>query len=130
VIDATAQRLGAEQFVSLTTFRRTGEPVSSPMWVAQDGDALVITTPAQTPKVTRLRRDPRVELRPCTRFGAVDADAPAWTGTGEVLDSPADVRGAHAALRAKYGLTFRVLTLVERINRKHRGRVILRLTPA
>jgi uncharacterized protein len=130
VIDAAAVRLGDEQFVSLTTFRRSGEPVSSPMWVARDGDALLITTPSGTPKVKRVRRDPRVQLRPSTRFGDVEPGAEVWTGTAEVLDAAPDVRAAHAVLRAKYGLVFRVLTLVERLERSHRTRVILRLTAA
>ena len=60
--------LAGEQFVSLTTFRRDGTPVPTPVWIAQDGDApLVVTTPAGTGKVKRLRHDPRVELRTCNR---------------------------------------------------------------
>ena len=34
--------LGSEAFVSLTTFRRTGIGVSTPVWIARDGDALVV----------------------------------------------------------------------------------------
>jgi PPOX class probable F420-dependent enzyme len=98
------------------------------VWVARDGDALVVTTPAGTGKVTRLRRDPRVQLRPCSRLGAVEPGAETWSGTAEVLDSDAAVRGAHAALRAKYGLLFSVLTRVERLRRSHRARVIVRIT--
>lgn len=33
--------LGDERFVSLTTFRRTGERVSTPVWIARDQDTLV-----------------------------------------------------------------------------------------
>jgi hypothetical protein len=56
--------LAGEQFVSVTTFRRDGTPVPTPVWIAQDGDALVVTTPAGTGKVKRLRHDPRVEPAP------------------------------------------------------------------
>ena len=45
--------LGREKFVSLTTFRRSGDAVSTPVWIAQDGDALVVTTTEQTGKVKR-----------------------------------------------------------------------------
>jgi len=33
------------RFVSLTTFRRSGEPVSTPVWVGRDGGSLVVLTP-------------------------------------------------------------------------------------
>ncbi|HSK58696.1 MAG TPA: pyridoxamine 5'-phosphate oxidase family protein [Actinomycetospora sp.] len=54
--------LGDESFVSLTTSRRTGDAVATPVWVARDDAAdgtLVVTTPASSGKVERLRRDPR-----------------------------------------------------------------------
>ena len=59
------------RFVSLTTFRRSGTPVATPVWIARDGDALVVTTIVDSGKVKRARRDPRVELQPCTRRGTV-----------------------------------------------------------
>lgn len=64
--------LGDEQFVSLTTFRRSGEPVSAPVWIGRDGDALIVTTPEASGKVKRLRNNPRVELCPCSRMGHVE----------------------------------------------------------
>ena len=67
--------LGDERFVSLTTFRRTGEPVSTPVWVVRDGDELLVTTPDDSGKVKRLRHTARVELRPCSRSGSVPDDA-------------------------------------------------------
>ena len=52
--------LGGVSFVSLTTFRRNGAPVSTPVWVAADGDDLVVLTPTASGKVRRLRNDARV----------------------------------------------------------------------
>jgi len=75
--DTALAALGDERFVSLTTFRRSGEAVSTPVWVGRDGDALVVTTPRDSGKVKRLRSDDRVELRPCSRSGRVaDGVAP------------------------------------------------------
>ena len=117
--------LAGEQFVSLTTFRRDGTPVPTPVWIAQDGDALVVTTPAGTGKVKRLRHDPRVELRPCNRRGTVPDGAVATSGVAEVLaPQPRHL----AALRRKYGVQYRIGTVVERLVRGRRERVILRIT--
>ncbi len=38
--------LADEQYVLLTTTRRSGDRVPTPVWVARDGDALVVTTGA------------------------------------------------------------------------------------
>ena len=78
---ALADLLGDERFVSLTTFRRSGERVSTPVWVGRDGDALVVTTPQASGKVKRIRNNPRVELCSCSRMGRVKDGAepsPGW----------------------------------------------------
>jgi predicted pyridoxine 5'-phosphate oxidase superfamily flavin-nucleotide-binding protein len=79
--DPAFAALGDEEFVSLSTFRRSGVRVSSPMWVARDADALVMFTPQASGKVKRLRNDPCVELRPCGRFGRVE-DGVSFEETG------------------------------------------------
>ena len=52
--DSAFAALGNEQFLSLTTFRRSGERVSTPMWVARDGDALIMFTPQASGKTASL----------------------------------------------------------------------------
>lgn len=127
-IPAPLARLVDEQFVSLTTFRRSGEPVHTPVWIARDGDALVVTTPAASGKVKRLRRDPRVELRPCTRSGKVAEGVTPVPAVAVVEDTSA---AATAALQRKYGFQYRLISLVERlVARRGRDRVILRITAA
>lgn len=125
---STLAEMADQQFVSLTTFRRTGAPVAAPVWIARDGDALVVTTVADSGKVKRLRNDPRVELRPCSRRGRVADGAPVAAGVAEVV---APSERATAALRGKYGLQYRLITGVERlVARGKRERVILRITEA
>ena len=130
--------LGGQSFVSLTTFRRSGEGVATPVWLAPSGGDLVVTTMAETGKVKRLRRDPRVTLRPCDRRGTVPADAPTVSGTAVVIDDPAEVTRLRRALQDKYGLQFRafgvvqaVVGLVRRLTGRRRpAGVILRISPA
>ncbi len=50
--------LGRCEFVRLTTFRRTGEAVPTPVWIVPDDDdpaVLWVTSPAGIGKVRRLR---------------------------------------------------------------------------
>lgn len=114
--------LAGERFVLLTTFRASGEPVPTPVWVARDGDVLVVLTPAGSGKVKRLRRDPRVLVQPCGRFGAVREGRPAVAATCEVRELPEDVARARQVVRAGYPLESRVVLGIERLVERLRGR--------
>ena len=125
--------LGDEDFVQLTTFRRSGEPVSTPVWVVRDGDALVVTTPSHSGKVKRLRANADVELRPCSRRGTVKPGT-AWVpATARVDPDPGAHDGARHLFAAKYGWEYRVAMLVEQTIRRFRpiagpDRRIVRIT--
>ena len=114
--------LADARFVSLTTFRRSGEAVSTPVWVGRDGGALVVLTPADSGKVKRLRHDPRVEIRPCGRFGAVADGVEPVAGTAEVREHPDDVERARATIRRTYPLESRLVLGIERLVERLRGR--------
>lgn len=125
-----ADAIGEQKFVSLTTFKRNGDPVASPMWIARDGHHLVVWTPADTWKVKRAQRDPRVTLSPSSRAGKVAAGAPVLTGSAEVIDDPGYVARVADLIKAKYGLGFRIVTLLETVvARGRKPRVALRITP-
>ena len=96
------ERLDPEQTVSLTTFRRSGEGVATPLWFVRDGDVLYMRTIARSGKVKRLARDERVTLAPCTWEGEVTG--PSVDGVGRVMaaDEPAVAR-ADRLLDEKYG---------------------------
>jgi uncharacterized protein len=113
--DSALAALGDEQFLSLTTFRKSGERVSSPMWVARDGHALIMFTPQASGKVKRLRNNPRVELRPCGRFGRVEDGVEPVAGVAEVLTDEASLERATGFIRRKYGLGYRVVMGIERL---------------
>ncbi|TQM54637.1 PPOX class F420-dependent oxidoreductase [Humibacillus xanthopallidus] len=122
--------LGHERFVSLTTFRRSGEPVPTPVWVLPDGRALVVSTPAGAGKLKRIRNDPRVTLQACDRRGKVDAGAPLVEGTAEIITDSAASEAVSRRLEGKYGLEFRIFSIVEWVLRwGNSDRVVLRITP-
>jgi PPOX class probable F420-dependent enzyme len=121
--------LGGEAFVSLTTFRRSGEGVSTTVWVARDGDALVVITPRESGKVKRLRNDPRVEVRPCSRRGQVPDGVEPVAGTGEIVSTAGAGERLRNVVARKYGLQFRIVMAIERlVTRTPKPRVLLRIT--
>src|SRR3954454_13402951 len=119
--DTALAALGDERFVSLTTFRRSGERVSTPVWVGRDGDALVVLTPARSGKVKRLRHDSRIEVAPCTRFGRVGDGVVPVAGTAEVRESTAGVDRGRATIRRHYPIESRVVLGIERLIERLRG---------
>jgi hypothetical protein len=97
--------LPASTYVSLTTFRRSGEPVATPVWAAPYGAGLVVWTRADSGKVKRLRHTPRVTVAPCDARGRLRG--PAVEAVGDFV-APDDEPRAVAALRRRYGLRFRL----------------------
>jgi PPOX class probable F420-dependent enzyme len=77
-------KLENEQFLCITTFRRDGTEASTPVWFVSDDlrTRLFVATGAETWKVRRIRRNPRVRVAPCTARGKV---------TGEPLDGIARI---------------------------------------
>jgi uncharacterized protein len=129
--DSAFSALGDEQFLSLTTFRKSGERVSSPMWVARDGDALIMFTPEASGKVKRLRNSPRVELRPCNRMGRVKEGVEPVAGIAEVLTDEDTLERATGMIRRKYRPMYQVIMAIERLIKSGpEKRVILRITRA
>jgi hypothetical protein len=85
----------------LTTYRRNGDPVATPVWFALEGDRLVLSTEDPSGKVKRLRNDPRVQVAPCTLRGR--PLGPAVPGVARLLAGH-EAEEAEAQLRRAYGL--------------------------
>lgn len=123
--------LAGESFVSLTTFRKSGVPVSTPVWIARDGADLVVTTPKESGKVKRIRNSGRVELTPCDRRGRVAAGATTQSGHAVIQSDTATVERLGGVFLRKYRLEYRIFLFIERIvARGNKARVILRIAPA
>ena len=134
ISDTHWSEIASSSFVSLGTFRRNGEQVSTPVWIARDGDELVVTTERNTGKVKRLRNNDRVTLRPCSRMGAVEPDAITVEGRARIAGPSTDDAGASTALRRKYGWQFRAVlgfeAFLRRAQRRPGDRVIVRISRA
>jgi uncharacterized protein len=99
-------RLSKGNYVLVTTFRRDGTPVPTPVWVGRDGDELIVWTGTETGKVKRIRNNPVVELAPCDLRGRPRGES--VTGTARILDPEESHRGRRL-LKRKYGITGRLL---------------------
>jgi PPOX class probable F420-dependent enzyme len=111
-----------QKTVLLTTFRRDGTPVPTPLSVAVDGDRGYFRTYEKAGKAKRLRNDGRVELAPSTTRGTptgtpVPAQARRLDGDAERL--------ARRLLRRKHPLLHGVtVPLTHRLGRAKFGRTV------
>jgi len=86
-------------FVHFTTINADGSPQTSPVWVAVDGDDLIINSAVGRVKDKNVRRDPRIAI------SAVDPDNPyrALMLRGRVVDISTEGADAQIdALAKKY----------------------------
>ncbi|MFU8850932.1 PPOX class F420-dependent oxidoreductase [Micromonospora sp. SL1-18] len=117
-------RLAAEKYVLLTTFRRDGRAVPTPVWAVRDGDALAVWTASDTGKVKRIRRNGRVTVAPCDVRGRPHGTAlPAHAALCD-LGGTRRIRGL---LKQKYRLIGRLSLLGSRLRRGESGTVGLRI---
>lgn len=96
--------LGEETYVSLTTFKRDGTPVATPVWVARDDGRLLVHSAARSWKVRRIRRDSHVRVAGCSFNGKVHGEA--FDGKATIS---ADTGRVEALEARKYGLVYRLI---------------------
>jgi len=81
------------RYVSLTTFRRDGTPVATPVWHVVDGDELVVISDADAGKVKRIRNSGRVVVTVCDVRGRIKPGAATADGTARLLDESRTAAG-------------------------------------
>jgi len=97
--------LDAAKYVSFTTYKKDGNPVSLPVWVIPFEGGYAFTTDHNAFKVKRVRRDSRATLAVSTFKGVVAPDAVVHVGTAVVLDGPDSKRVADL-VRKKYSVMY------------------------
>jgi len=113
--------LASAKYISLTTFRKDGSPVATPVWLARVDDALVVVTDPGSGKVKRLRNNPSVLISPCDMRGRVREGAISVPGTVAFQDEAGTLQTLDVISR-RYGLMGRIITWMnERRARKAGG---------
>ncbi|MFF3425475.1 PPOX class F420-dependent oxidoreductase [Streptomyces sp. NPDC002602] len=99
------EELGRGKYVSLTTFRKDGTPVATPVWAVVDGGELYVWTRSDSWKVKRIRNSGRVTVSPCDVRGRVEEGAPALPGEARLLDE-AGLKRVRGLMMRKYTWQF------------------------
>jgi uncharacterized protein len=103
--EATAEGFDAlrgNKYCLLVSYRRSGEPVPTPVWFGLDGEGrLYVHSEHDSGKVKRIRANPRVRVAPASVRGK--PTGPLAEGTARVL-APEDEARAERAIQSNYGL--------------------------
>lgn len=113
------------KYVSFTTFRKNGDRVSTPVWIAPLGSQLGFMTNDNVGKTKRLAHTATVTLQECDMRGRVLPGAPVVSGTAIVVREPGEQARVRAAIEAKYGFMAKGFAVAQAI-----GKVLPFLKPA
>jgi uncharacterized protein len=90
-----------QKYISLTTFRKNGTGVATPVWFGEEDGKLYVMTRSVMGKCKRIRNNSRVRVAPCTIRGVVTG--PEFDATARILP-PEEHRHARETINRKYWL--------------------------
>ena len=107
------------RYLSITSFKRDGARVATPVWFVSDGGRLFAFTDLHSAKVRRIRRNPRVLVASCRVNGRLRRKP--LRARVEVLSASSDLERVQKLLLARYRVSYRVVMLFYRLGRRLRG---------
>ncbi|WP_446218638.1 PPOX class F420-dependent oxidoreductase [Micromonospora sp. IBHARD004] len=117
-----------QKTIVLTTFRRDGTPVATPVSIAVAGERAYVRSFERAWKTRRLRNNPRVAVAPSTTRGT--PTGPAMEATARRLTGSEYDRASRALVRKHPMLHGVLVPLMHRLGRRKTGRTVhFELTP-
>lgn len=117
--------LRGHRFVALTTFRKTGVPVVTPVWFVLQSDGVLVFTGRTSGRVKRLRNNPQVEFSPSDFRGK--SLGPAISGIARFVPEN-EWPGCNRAFQKKYGVQSTFFGILGRIS-GDTDRLYLKISP-
>ena len=95
------REIQSQKYISLSTFRKSGVAVPTPVWFGEEGDKLYVKTRSDSGKYKRIRNNPQVRVAPCTIRGKING--PEFAATARILPTD-DWSHAQGLIEKKYWL--------------------------
>ncbi|HEY0534277.1 MAG TPA: PPOX class F420-dependent oxidoreductase [Actinoplanes sp.] len=93
--------IAASKQIRLTTYRKDGTPVPTPVWHVAEGSTVTTVSAADAWKVKRIRNNPQVEVTPCDIRGKVAPGARPQRATATLLP-PSETEAARRLMESRY----------------------------
>jgi len=129
---ARAAKVFPGRYLSVTSYKRDGTAVATPVWFVQDDGRLLVETDAGSGKVKRIRHNPAVRIAVCTASGRLRGEQ--FDAVAELLPA-SEVSTVEKLLGRKYRIDVMLLRPLRTVQSTlHLGRprtspVILAITP-
>ena len=124
---AAMRAMAGGNYISVESFRRDGTAVRTPMWFVAENDGaepvFYLSTNADSFKVKRMRRTPRVRIAACDRRGRVSGD---WVEAQATVVGEPEQGRATKAFDRKYFPWKQVINLMSCVMRYRRAVVAIR----
>ena len=124
----TAMISNQETYINLSTRKRDGSFVDTPVWFAQEGETnnCYVYSLKNLGKVKRIRNYPEVKVGICTFSGKPKGG---WAyAMADLVDEPETTKVAYSILRKKYGIRFRIGDFFSWIKGTYHKRQIIRFS--
>ena len=102
-----------KKYISLVTFRNSGERVPTAVWFAKFGDSANtygVITETNAGKVKRIRNNANIEVQVCDIKGGVEQDAQKFSGVAHLVTG-AEAVAVRKAISKRYGLTYKLFSI-------------------
>lgn len=123
--ESLSELLKKQRFCLLTTFRKDGSRVSSPMWFALEGETVYLTTRGRSWKVKRIAANSNVEITWSNGNGSYRGKP--LSAQAAILREGEEFEKARRLLNKKYGLQKKLIDFGLRFA-KDKTEAILRVT--
>lgn len=120
------ESLNKAQYMSLKTFRKSGDAMPTPVWFAEENGKLYVMTLSNAGKIKRIRNNNAVEVAPCDLRGNIPDGVEYVKGIAKLLPAGDEAKLANQRINRKYGLFKRIFDLVQRSKEK----VYIEISPA
>src|SRR4051794_11629476 len=108
------------RYLSVTSFKRDGTGVPTPVWAVSDHGHLFAFTDLQSAKVRRIRHNPAVLVAPCRVNGKLRSEP--LPASAEVLTNAEDLERVHDLLVERYKISYQLVMFLYRLGRRLRGK--------
>jgi len=115
-----------EKYVNLSTQKKDGSLVNTPVWFAQDGEKndFYIFSAGEAGKVKRIRNFSSVKVAICDFKGNLQGE---WiSAQAELINEEDSKMRAYRQLHKKYGLTIKVFDFFSKLFGKYKKRQVIK----
>lgn len=110
-------------YINLATYRKNGDVVKTPVWVAVHKGTGYIFSEPDVGKVKRIRNNPKVQIAECDMRGGLLGD---WAnGTARLVDDQAEIDAMYPAFNRKYGMIMHITNFLAKLVGRYQRRQII-----